>query len=615
MRKLFQKYLYWFLCTVILVSLALFGLMQIQVPADDSATLRFCVETDSGTEEISAFDGADGTIYVFLPSYANLDRVTVRTGNNSIVLNDIALTDGMSCDAFTIDTDYTLTANDHTAQLRFLQSANMPTIYIDTVSGTMNKLHSDKDYRESATVTVYDQKGTLSLQDRNSSISTRGNATWYYDKKPYSLKLSAEASLLGMSAGADWVLLANATDETNLHNKLVLDLAQKTCPFWTPSAQFADVYLNGEYNGLYLLTEKVGTGANRLDISPEAGDFLCKVEIKDRWYSLNRPFLTEAGRTVEISAPENISRRELPRVIALVNAMEATILSGADLRDSAILDLDSWAHKYLIDEISANIDSDLLSSYFHYTDGVFYGGPVWDYDRSMGNSIRNENPYSFIAKTSKKADDLSSLYYSTLYKNESFYHHMTTLFQHDFLPLMQEMVNGGIAELAAELAPAANLNSIRWRNMFDRMQDQEPPMAQTVEELIQYLSERAAFLSSAWIDNVEYCTVQFEYYPGSVYRSVSIEKGTLLNSDYIEQSTVWYNAETMEVFNPDLPITEDLILITGIASESVTLSIIVTLLSLGALMFLFLCFAAVDCYRRAKERRAANESRRAKISP
>ena len=110
--------------------------------------------------------------------------------------------------------------------------------------------------------------------------------------------------LMDITGAADkWILLANATDETNLHNKLVLDLAEQVGLGWVPEHIYTDVYLNGTYNGLYLLIEKPEVGSSRLNLDSNNG-FLCKVDLEDRWSKLDNPYKTGMGRTLEISSPK-----------------------------------------------------------------------------------------------------------------------------------------------------------------------------------------------------------------------------------------------------------------------------------------------------------------------
>ena len=245
--KVIQKYLYLFLCTAVLGAIVLFGFLQ----TEEHLPLKFRVASEFGTEEISVFDAEDGNYYVFLPSYADMERTTIALPpSHTFTLAGIPLTDGMACGNYELETPYALTnAHEKASTLWFYQSANVATMYIDTATGTMTRIHEDKNYKEDATVTLYESTGDLHHLDMPATLKGRGNTTWDSAKKAYTLELAAEESLLGMSAATRWVLLSNTMDETNLRNKLVFDLAEKVGGQWSPDNAFIDVYLNGEYNG------------------------------------------------------------------------------------------------------------------------------------------------------------------------------------------------------------------------------------------------------------------------------------------------------------------------------------------------------------------------------
>ena len=154
-----QKYLYWFLCTAVLGAVVLYGFLQ----TEDTIPLRFCVDSTSGTEEISPFDAGDGNYYVFLPSYADMEHVTVALpSDHEITLGNVCLTDGMACGNFVQETAYELIDHNQViSTLWFYQSANVATMYIDTATGSMTHIHEDKNYKENASVTVYESTGDL----------------------------------------------------------------------------------------------------------------------------------------------------------------------------------------------------------------------------------------------------------------------------------------------------------------------------------------------------------------------------------------------------------------------------------------------------------------------
>jgi hypothetical protein len=83
-------------------------------------------------------------------------------------------------------------------------------------------------------------------------------------------------------------------------------LASRLGLVWTPECRYVDLYLNGEYSGLYLLVEKLEVADARLTLDSARGDFLCKFDLEFRRDTLRNPFLTNAGRTVELTYPETL---------------------------------------------------------------------------------------------------------------------------------------------------------------------------------------------------------------------------------------------------------------------------------------------------------------------
>ena len=607
--KRIQKYLYILAFTVVLLGIAIWG-----TPKSGSSLPRFLVRdpNTSRARSVSVFDAGNGNYYVFLPSYAELSQVTLSSTDGALFsVDEIPLSEGMDLGHFALETPYVFSLDQQEmGALWFFRSANVATMYLDTVSGDMTHLHQDKENKETASVTLYSTDGEILYSDARGSLTGRGNVTWEYDKRPYTLTLSGEASLLDMAPATKWVLLANAADETNLNNKLILDLAKEMDFPWTPDCQWVDLYLNGEYSGLYLLTEKVEVHENRLDLDTGAGDFLCRIDLNERWSGLNHPFVTGAGRTVEISAPEILGPGTRTVMEGLVREMEQQLLSGADLEDSALLDLDSWVRRYLVDEIFANIDADLASCYFYYSEGRIYAGPLWDYDMTLGNYPRNQDPWAFIAKNAKKSDTLSSPYYSALYGNASFHSRMVELYRTEFAPALQKLLDSEIDRLTELIRKASQSNSLRWRSMYDNL---PADVVHTPSGLKDYLSSRVAFLNSAWLDSRPYCTIQFESSPGSAYKSVSVEKGRLLESAYINTETVlWVDSETGEVFDFSQPVTEDRILskqtaesaapdTSGAKSRSLSWKDLLILALMAASLGVIVILAAVDASQRKRE--------------
>lgn len=237
--------------------------------------------------------------------------------------------------------------------------------------------------------------GDVDIISQNLKIKGRGNSTWNHPKKPFNIKLEQKADWLGMGSAKRWVLIANYWDKTLLRNYLTMTLGRDVGLEFTPECHFVDLYINGEYRGNYLLTEKVELGKNRVDIGN--GGVLCEIDSRHNHFNDNfydtpmRVHITfkEPGQSV-ISGPIKES------LIKKIRDAEASLRRGYD-EYSKHIDVDSFVNWYILNELVKNYDSKFVTSCFFYmdSDGIIHMGPIWDYDTCMGNQItgdRTENP-------------------------------------------------------------------------------------------------------------------------------------------------------------------------------------------------------------------------------
>ncbi len=97
-------------------------------------------------------------------------------------------------------------------------------------------------------------------------IRGRGNYTWVHDKKPYKIKLDTKTDVLGMGTSKHWVLLAEYMDPTHLRNEIMPELSRMVDMEYTADSKAVAVVLNGEYNGVYHLSENVRIADDRVNI-------------------------------------------------------------------------------------------------------------------------------------------------------------------------------------------------------------------------------------------------------------------------------------------------------------------------------------------------------------
>lgn len=544
---------------IILLSLLLAGLILLAWHEEPEEGISLSLELSSGSarEKITCWQSDSGESYFFLPSYGEMEKACFRV-NGSLALDGTALTDGMSCGGFALDKPYSLTngEGESLGSVTFVRSGNMPAMYIDVASGSMDYIHEDLDHNESGSIRVYRADGSLNYSGRIKSIGGRGQSTWAAAKKPYSITLSAGADLLGMGKAEKWILLANAYDSSHLRNTVVLSASAEVGPLYTPECRWVDLYLNGEYAGLYLLTERNEVNSQRVDISPN-GSFLVSKDWETRFINRNRVYFTTDSHAALRVLYSDISMEELQ---STWQSAENAILSEDGIDPvtgkswQELIDIDSWARRFLIEEVFGNVDGGVRSQAFFRdgADGKICAGPVWDYDLSLGNKVAWSKPSPNMAFASIEGI-WGSEWYAVLYRKEEFYSYLTELYKKEFRPVLDYIVDERIDQYAQEVSVSAAINRLRWGTG-----DAETE-AQWVK---QYLSQRIAFLDSLWVRNEQYYEVTIQVEDGVIQRYY-VRPGEALPElpEYISNMAVtyegWFDSETGSMVDMSRSIWED----------------------------------------------------------
>lgn len=271
-----------------------------------------------------------------------------------------------------------------------IQVYDLPVVVINTTNKDGLSLTKADGY-VTADIAVTDPDGQITAEA--GKVKVRGNSTAEAPKKPYTIKFDSKQNVLGMGSAKKWVLLANWFDKSFLRNYLALSLAAQLNLQYTSSCAFVDVYMDGQYMGNYLLTEQVEEGKNRVDIDSSNGDFLLEYELvreeEDVVY-LNTPIY---NYRFQINEPEEPTEEQLSGINRALKALE-TAISTNDMKEIAkVIDIDSFVDFYILNEYLKNWDFGYSSTRFYYKDGIFYAGPVWDYDISSGNTLEDDRGY------------------------------------------------------------------------------------------------------------------------------------------------------------------------------------------------------------------------------
>ena len=229
-------------------------------------------------------------------------------------------------------------------------------------------------------------------------IELRGSSSGVYRKPSYAFETRGpsggegrDAALLGLPAESDWILNSAYSDATYLRNALAYATARRL-GHYAPRTRFVELRLNGEAEGLYVLTERVKVGRDRVDARDAGIDGAYVMELTDK---------QQAPKEVVGAVGPVTGRPYLfahPRAKALTDAERGWIAEHLSLVERAVAERrPDW--RTLLDEPSA-VDFLLLQELFKNTDGFHRStfltkgsdaplrfGPIWDFDRAMGDPV------------------------------------------------------------------------------------------------------------------------------------------------------------------------------------------------------------------------------------
>ncbi len=442
----------------------------------------------------------------------------------------------------------------------FQQGSQVVNVFIRADAEELAKAQKDKHRIISeGSILITEADGTVVWDGPFSQLKGRGNNTYssVNKKKPFQIKFPSKINVSGMGKSKTWLLIANHVDLSLMRNQIALNMALEAgLRFGVESVQ-ADVWLNGVYNGLYLLTEKIQINSNRVDIAdleeeteelneepvssfkpfkkaeadreirgyeipnePEdiTGGYIVELDKPYRFrnYS-NNGFRTPIHLYFIIKEPTYASRAQVTYISSLFEQM-LRALSADDGIDpetgvhySDLIDMNSFAIKFLVEDLTKNYDA-LAGSQFFYkdrdsVDSKIYAGPCWDYDLSMGDiAAAGTKPEGHFVQTISFG---KTNWYKLLWKHEDFQEEVRRVYREQFRPalaiLLGETDTPGryvrsLEEYRDAIAESAAMNFTRWNSYS--ISGYNPKSGKTHDDsvawLIKWLHSRVAFLDKVY---------------------------------------------------------------------------------------------------------------------
>ncbi len=293
------------------------------------------------------------------------------------------------------------------AAMSLMATAELPVVRITTTATLSSKKK----------VPARMQAGTY---DGAIGIKLRGNSSLSFNQKKYTIELRDENgkekdfSLLGMPANSDWVLLAPYNDVSMMRDPMAFQL-WRDMGHWGPRTEMVELYVDDDYRGIYILSEAIKRGEQRVNVSKLkktdiegrelTGGYILRIDAYDEddaTFASKVPGIGEGLITSQIvwsciyPKKKNLQEKQLTYIEAFVDSVELTIQSEhfTDPRwgYARFIDVPSFVDYFIHTELSLNADGYKRSAYFYKEKdkedgsiGKLFAGPVWDYNLAYGN--------------------------------------------------------------------------------------------------------------------------------------------------------------------------------------------------------------------------------------
>ena len=323
---------------------------------------------------------------------------------------------------------------------------------------------------------------------------------------------------------------------------------------FVPEMKFIDLYIDGEYQGNYQIAEKVEIADGRIgirdleeemeDVNPNV-DFaqLKQVEESDdtflslKWVDiLNLPldsksgylleldlgyrydeeacgFVSAANQSVVVQEPKYINKTQLMYLAKMYQNLEDALKSDSgynektDLYYFDYIDMDSFAQKYLIEEISKNLDANVTSFYMYIPQDneKLHAGPIWDYDRTFGcpfkrDGMNLEDSYGFYASENVDFDEAEENLLYLLCLQEEFQDVYQRLYFETMREVMLDIADHSVDENCSYIESSAMMNAIRWNalGVGSDMEENKLAFQMKSDAVKSFIKDRLLFLDEAW---------------------------------------------------------------------------------------------------------------------
>ena len=605
-KKLIQPLL--LLLSVVLLAAAA---LMLSLKKPSAVTGHLIINEDISCLYINEYDllikGTDKNCctYYFLPSFIDLDSVDQSLTSYRVITPDGKLLEKPGEGEQDILVDMGEERQEPVPwRIAFMKSENLYTVYM--YSGEQDLFEGlTKENYEPVSMKVYSPEGRVTLSEDRVSVKVRGNGSARLNKKSLELKFDRKKKLSDLSASKKWAMLANASEDTKLYNKMAFDISSEIGMSYSIESDWADLYENGVYKGNYLICREPDIGKNDLDIgdlqklndpfwnpedrfetekmkgynyensvSPLAGGYLFQI-LKSEYYENKDCGFKLNNSCFSIKSPVNASREQVEYISGYAEHVDEVLRTISDSQFS-VVDVYSFSRRFLIEELFYNLDG-FINSYYFYKDprdDRLYAGPVWDYDTCLGKgggdyldyrrSLFEQNLFGKKYRYPCEWDYL-------LYQNDNYRAYLRDVLKQN-IPVFRKLIEEDIDRYYEKTEASIRMDRIVWgRDWYSSpylKQDSNIRFTKFfLEKRLEWLCERWGIeedLSLDLSDGTEH-EVTFCFPDGRAY-VIKVKDGACLTPDeipeYDEKAYIgWFSdREVTKPFSHFLPVFEDMTL-------------------------------------------------------
>lgn len=352
-----------------------------------------------------------------------------------------------------------------------------------------------KDEYISAILTV--KTGDEESEPMELTVKGRGNSTWGMAKKPMRLKFKKKTDLLNLKKAKNYVLLANYIDPSHMRNVVAMWLGRKLNVPYTNDTEPCDLYINGHFSGLYLLTNKVGINSGSVDIDENNGILFELSTEYDEPYKFRSNLYKLPVMVKDPDFDELTDLLPEDRLKAWSDDFNKAEKLASQGKAWEAFDIESAVNYIMVQDLAGNDEVGHPKSVYVYKENLepetkYIFGPLWDFDAAFERCDATGQKWYKNPEVSLWVNKL----FSAFMRTQEFKDLYAERFEQFYTEIYPELL-GFIDTYAERIRESAENDGLRW-NVTEPIGDWAYRMPSTDAE------QHVADLKSWLVSRVEY---------------------------------------------------------------------------------------------------------------